>query len=1620
MPDKIPHFIGRQKECQVILEHVTNGVTRLVDVWGPPAFGKTSVAINVAHQLREMEIPVFFTSLRGMTRKDDLVSKLLSMFADAQQVFHVLPSHRLIQCLQQLQNPFVLVLDNADDLLESEDAKLKEDVLRFVEEILTTCTYIKLLFTTRESLDYLSHKIPIHNERVGVLDVASSVSLVQSLSPNVSDDNCRTIVRVCGQVPLAMRLMCSIMREENVSLNELLEELTISPIVEVLNSESFPEDVRLKTIINKSFERLTGHERAAFVSLAVFPGSFATEEATAVLDLETLRQTKKVIRSLQRKSLVDCSEDFSSVTIHSLLRSFIDERRRTDQETRAIFLEAQHRFYSHHISRFEMANEGFLTGQSNKALVAFLNHRDSIMLSLINGPSDNELYPKAVEVLSKAELFLFALLPVEKSLFTTIYDTAVKEAQKRQEVNDECNLLAAKSFSHWGWFSSDHQACDDSFPTGLTDSADCPAKLLCYFGIYQLLRGKLDEGVSSLQCAVDSLSNSCDETILKQLVYDVLVISYRKKGEHKMASHFSHLHRIIGKASSVYVGVRPTEETLSSMKDNAFCFGVIFNLLNLILSERKTLNSGVFHAVVALCQSSCSLILDPFLECSWLEHMEHLMKSIEPITQLNANELEEQFLVPTNMAIPLANLFRIHPSNTTLVHFNQLFETSLNILFEYIEDIEENDRDVLLSTCKPVIQPLKDVLWGAIFMIFEGHRGIDFQALASIYDLIAKLMYFTKDYSTAISFHQCAIKVREEAIGDHMDTSSSLTNIGCVHFKMNNEIEGVKSFQRAFELRERLDIYDHVDTANVYCTLGDKHLTLGNYDKAIEAHRQALKLRKKHLGEHPLTGATLHKIAEVYYAKGIHSATSYSKLQATSYKEALTFCKQASDMRLDLLGKHMDTAQTFHTLGKLHYDMGDLASAAEAFCKESDMRSTVLGDHNTPYTLEDTFKSYLALGLVRCDMGDHKGALEPLQNALQLARNITIDDQPGIAHITNKIGEVYLKMDDNYSAKKQFQDAVELYKKLPDEDESTATSYHNLARAHLALGSYPEALECFKQASNMRLEVLGQHGHTANSFHMLGVVHHQINDFTSAVEAFRTASDLRSALLDDHQDTAESYHSIGLAHSGMGNLNEFLESFKKALQLRNKLSVGYHDKIADNIYHKTTVYGEMGDHESAREQFQNAVDLYETLQDECESPATSYHNLATAHLALGSYPEALECFKQASTMGLEVLGQHVHTANSFHMLGVVYLKTGEFTSAVEAFQTASDMRSTLLGDHQDTAQSYDLLGLAQCEMADFKGALESLQKALQLARKLSIGDQPGIADITSEIGEVYLKMGDYYSAREQFQNAVELYNKLLDKHESTAASYHNLAVTHLALGSYLEAVECSKQASTMRLEVLGQHEHTANSFHMLGVLYNNTGDFKSAVEAFQTATDMRSTLLGDHEDTAESCHALGLAHSGMKNLNAALESFKKSQQQMKKLSVGDHCKIADNINDMGTVYYKMGDYKSAREHFQNAVHLYEKLLHKRESTSNSYHNLAITYLAMESYPEALECFMQASTMRLEVLGQRVHTANSFHMLGVVHQKTGDFKSAVKAFQTASDMRSTLLGDHQDTATTGFC
>ena len=1054
------------------------------------------MAINVAHLLREMKIPVYFTSLRGMKCKDELVSKLLSIFTDAKQAFHVSPSHWLIQCLQQLKKTFVLILDNADDLLESGDSKLKDDFLRFVEEILAQCSHIKLLFTTRESLDYLSHKLPIHQERVGVLDEVSSVRLVQSLMPCVSDNDCDCMVKECGQVPLTMRLMCGIIKEENVPLSELLEELKVSPLVEVLDDESFPDDARLKIIINRSFERLTDQERDAFVSLAVFPSFFGVQEATAVLDLKNVR-ANKVIRSLKRKSLVDCSDDFESCTIHSLLRSFIDERRAANDAVQTIFSAAQLRFYDYHISSFGDANEKFLTGHSNDAFQVFVRQRESILISLENGAKEDALYAKVVKVLSKAELFFYALLPNEDLLVKRIYSTAEGEAKKRQrrDRDDECNLLAATSFRSLGGFYVGRQDFDYSLQSSILDTDSYTAKRLCYLGVHQLLCGKTDDGMSSLRASVDRLSSDCDEKVLKVLAYHVLAVCCRKNGYMENAFQFQTLCSNECKSPSFSPGVRNlflrdissvgnmTDLDSKAVEQDVFFFVVVAELLPVLYRElgfgkqTETERSIMTHHLVGLHKVLVTLFDKGIVRIRVLEACCNALYSLKRF-----KEAAEGFQMIINKLEKTQGSELKHTAQTYLFRGLALKEMkdyegayfclkiSLDIrrqLLQENDDATHGDkmvREVIdsLRHCltmqknrdgattgdtddlKVVFEELKSVLKS-----MEKTYDADHAEIATNYNELGCCYFLMDDFNAALELHEQAIKMRKENVDCTDANVAYLINKGIAYSKMNRNSEAGKAYQSALDLRKLLRIEDHEDTAIIYDAIGADHFVLGEFSEALGATHQSLQIRMKHLGDHTLT------------------------------------------------------AQSFSATGLVYFQMGKYKAAEEHFRHAANLAKSLPGDH------EETASKFDQLATACLKMENYSGAL----NAYQEARNIRW--------------------------------------KVLGEHPDTAMSFHQFGYICFKMGNFKEAARSFRKASEIRFNLLGDHLDTALSWHCLGEAQLCKGDFTGALESLHAALSIRDKELGIHAETAETSELLGRAYESLGQHDLACQHIRRTLEMRD-------------------------------------------------------------------------------------------------------------------------------------------------------------------------------------------------------------------------------------------------------------------------------------------------------------------------------------------------------------------------------------------------------------------------------------------------------------------------------------
>ena len=260
LPLLVPNFTGRQSECQEIIGHVTSESARIVSIWGSPGFGKTSVAIAVGHKLQSQGLPVCFLSLRSLQSVADLKSKLLRVFRQFttnHQSSALSPEDELYQHVSEILERIVVILDNADDLLESGFQNVKVDVVRLLEEILSQNEKLTIIVTTRASFEFMNLHFQGHKSlRVGPLDEAFSQVLVHELLPTACTSDCKRVTQICGHVPLAMKLLCSLIGEDTSQTSQFLRDFMGTDresIAGMLDNPDYPTDHRLQFLFDSSF-----------------------------------------------------------------------------------------------------------------------------------------------------------------------------------------------------------------------------------------------------------------------------------------------------------------------------------------------------------------------------------------------------------------------------------------------------------------------------------------------------------------------------------------------------------------------------------------------------------------------------------------------------------------------------------------------------------------------------------------------------------------------------------------------------------------------------------------------------------------------------------------------------------------------------------------------------------------------------------------------------------------------------------------------------------------------------------------------------------------------------------------------------------------------------------------------------------------------------------------------------------------------------------------------------------------------------------------------------------------------------------------------------------------------
>ena len=261
IPSAVPMFTGREIEIEEISNLITDDSIRVINIWGSPGFGKTSIAIQEAHHLLSLGYSVYFFRMQRIRTIDHLASKILSIFKSNLVDVNLASADKLISVFREISAPVILMLDNVDDLLSSESSS--DDLVDLFVEFLDCNTNINMIFTTRVRLENLRDQVKeFQDVRIRPLSPVSSITFVRQILPSFSESVVSRVAEISSHVPLAIKLVASSFKNSSEEMaNEFLEEL------------QYPENLlehfekHMEKLFDKPFEQLASAEKHALISL---------------------------------------------------------------------------------------------------------------------------------------------------------------------------------------------------------------------------------------------------------------------------------------------------------------------------------------------------------------------------------------------------------------------------------------------------------------------------------------------------------------------------------------------------------------------------------------------------------------------------------------------------------------------------------------------------------------------------------------------------------------------------------------------------------------------------------------------------------------------------------------------------------------------------------------------------------------------------------------------------------------------------------------------------------------------------------------------------------------------------------------------------------------------------------------------------------------------------------------------------------------------------------------------------------------------------------------------------------------------------------------------------------
>ncbi|HSL31185.1 MAG TPA: tetratricopeptide repeat protein [Anaerolineales bacterium] len=332
LPVPLTSLVGREHELHAIIQQIENPACRLLTLTGPGGVGKTRLALEVAHQLRDRFVDgVRFVPLAGTS----ICTFVVPAIAEALGFAFSGTTELRAQLFNYLKDKSILlVLDNLEHLL---------DGIEMLDELLEHAPEVRLLTTSRERLNLRAEwsvevqGLPVPSEiQLDRLEANSAVALFiqrarqANIGLTLGTQDLAAITRICQLVegsPLGLELAASWVRI--MSVQEISQEMERSIDFLTTAARDMPPRHRsMRAVFDHSWNLLSDDERRVMMRLSMLRGGFTREAAEHVAGATLFDLSALVHKSLLRHT----EGPVGRYDFHELIRQYAVVRLQEHQD----------------------------------------------------------------------------------------------------------------------------------------------------------------------------------------------------------------------------------------------------------------------------------------------------------------------------------------------------------------------------------------------------------------------------------------------------------------------------------------------------------------------------------------------------------------------------------------------------------------------------------------------------------------------------------------------------------------------------------------------------------------------------------------------------------------------------------------------------------------------------------------------------------------------------------------------------------------------------------------------------------------------------------------------------------------------------------------------------------------------------------------------------------------------------------------------------------------------------------------------------------------------------------------------------------------------------------------